>query len=161
MARITVTHRKGYSFDVRVRGCALISDESGNLGGEHEGPTPTELMIAGIAACAADEVVKSLSERGEKFEQVEVGGDFDWDRKGGRVACVRLTVTLPKGISTESSEHVLQSVLACPARKLLTEPPVIEYEFDTGGLAVLAGRAGVRSWPAEAAPDADSDGVRS
>ena len=158
MARITVTHRHDQSFDVRVRGYALISDEPVTLGGDDEGPTPTELMIAGLAACAADEVVKSLSEHGEKLERIEIGGDFDWDQKGGRVACVRLTVKLPEGISTESSEHVLRSVLACPARKMLTEPPTIEYEFDTGGVAVLAGRADVRSWPAEPAPDADSDG---
>ncbi len=157
MARITVTHRHGQSFDVRVRGYALISDEPVTFGGDDEGPTPTELMVAGLAACAADEVVKTLSEHGEKLERIEVGADFDWDLDGRRVDRVRLTVTLPPGISTEAAERVLESVLACHARKMLVEPPSIEYEFETGGVPVLAGRADVRSWPDEAPPDVDSE----
>jgi putative redox protein len=157
MARITVTHRHGESFDVRVRGYALISDEPVTLGGDDEGPTPTELMVAGLAACAADEVVRTLAERGEKFEPTEVGADFEWDQGGGRIAGIRLTVTMPTDISAESNEAVLAAVMACPARKMLVEPPTLEYEFDTGGLAVLAGRADGRSWPAEAQPDADSE----
>jgi putative redox protein len=156
MARITVTHRHGQSFDVRVRGYALISDEPVTLGGEDEGPTPTELMVAGLATCAADEVVKSLSEHGEKLAATEVGADFEWDLKGGRVACIRLTLTLPDGLGAEAGERMLESVLACPARKMLVEPPTIEYEFDAGGVPVLAGRADVRSWPMEPPPDVDS-----
>jgi len=159
MARITVTHRHGQSFDVRVRGYALISDKPVTLGGDDEGPTPTELMVAGLAACAADEVVRSLVAMGERFEPTEVGADFSWDADAGRVGSVRLSVALPPGTSSEASEKVLAAVLSCPARKMLVEPPNIEYEFDSGGVPVLAGRsANGDSWPAEPPPDVDFEG---
>jgi len=156
MARITVTHRHGQSFSIHVRGHALVSDEPVTLGGDDEGPTPTELMVAGLAACAADEVVKSLSHDGLSFDVTEVGADFGWDADGGRVAWVRLSVTLPDQISERTRETLLQSMLSCPARKMLAEPPHVEYELSAGGIPTLVGSGLASSWPDEPPPDVDS-----
>ena len=121
MARITIKHRHGQSFDIQVRGYPLVSDEPVTLGGDDEGPTPTELMVAGLAACAADEVVKCLVAVGARFEPTEVGADFAWDAEGRRVASIRLSVTLPEEISENTRQKVLLSMLSCPARKMLAD----------------------------------------
>jgi putative redox protein len=157
LARITVKHRHGQSFDVQVRGYPLVSDEPVTLGGDDEGPTPTELMVAGLAACAADEVVKCLVAIGARFEPTEVGADFAWDAEGRRVASIRLSVTLPEEISENTRQKVLLSMLACPARKMLAEPPNVEYELNAGGILAYAGPGlGGSSWPDEPPPDVDS-----
>lgn len=159
MARITVTHRHGESFDIRVRGYALISDEPITLGGDDEGPTPTELMVAGLAACAADEVVRCLAAIGEKFEPTEVGGDFAWDAEGGRVASIRLSVTLPCELSASTREKVLQAMMSCPARKMLAEPPSVDYKFESIAVPVSVGAVpDGDGWPEEPPPDVDSQG---
>lgn len=157
MARITVKHRHGQSFDIQVRGYALISDEPVTVGGDDEGPTPTELMVAGLAACAADEAVKRLAAMGERFEPLEVGADFDWDSESCRVSSVRLEVTVPDVISTNIGNEVLRAMLSCPARKMLVEPPTVEYELSigTGTMVANPGLAG-GSWPEEPPPDVDS-----
>jgi putative redox protein len=141
MARITVTHRHGQSFDIRVRGYALISDEPVTLGGDDEGPTPTELMVAGLAACAADEAVNCLASSGERFEPTEVGADFAWDLDSGRVASIRLSISLPDEISDATRENVMRAMRSCPARKMLVEPPTLDYEFNAGGVRTLVGAA--------------------
>ncbi|HEX9095575.1 MAG TPA: OsmC family protein [Candidatus Dormibacteraeota bacterium] len=159
MARITVTHRHGESFDIRVRGYALISDEPITLGGDDEGPTPTELMVAGLAACAADEVVRCLAAIGEKFEPTEIGGDFAWDAEGGRVASIRLSVTLPCELSASTREKVLKAMLSCPARKMLAEPPSVDYKFESVEVpASVAPAVDGGGWPEEPPPDVDSEG---
>lgn len=158
MARITATHRHGQSFDIRVRGYALISDEPATLGGDDEGPTPTELMVAGLAACAADEVVKCLTAIGEGFEPIEVGADFAWDTEAGRVASIRLSTTLPEAIPESTRESLLQSMLSCPARRMLVEPPRIDYDISAGGFPILVGSPSDNgSWPDEPPPDVDSE----
>jgi putative redox protein len=157
MSRITVTHRHGKSFDVRVRGYALISDEPVTLGGDDEGPTPTELMVAGLAACAADEAVRCLSDRGEGFQPVEVGADFAWDSAGSRVRSIHLSIVLPTDLSQDSSDAVMEAVLSCPARKMLTDAPTIEYKLQGRVPAVAGVAANGQSWPAEAPPDVDSE----
>lgn len=157
MARITIKHRHGQSFDIRVRGYALISDEPVTLGGDDEGPTPTELMVAGLAACAADEAVKRLAAIGERFEPIEVGADFDWDSEGSRITSIRLEVTVPEVISTSARNDVLNAMRSCPASKMLAEPPRVEYELSVGGAPMAVGR-GLESgsWPEEPPPDVDS-----
>ena len=129
MARITVTHRFGDSFDVRIRGYKLISDEPRTVGGDDEGPTPTELMVAGLAACAAEEGVKHLSDEGLPYEGLEVMADFTWDIETSRVDAVRLSVTVPAGLGTHEVHFLEMAMLACPARKMLTEPPTLKYSF--------------------------------
>jgi Predicted redox protein, regulator of disulfide bond formation len=157
LARITVKHRHGQSFDIQVRGYPLVSDEPVTLGGDDEGPTPTELMVAGLAACAADEVVKCLVAIGARFEPTEVGADFSWDAEGRRVASIRLSVTLPEEISENTRQKVLLSMLSCPARKMLAEPPNVEYELNAGGVPTYVGPGlGGSSWPDEPPPDVDS-----
>lgn len=159
MARITVKHRHGQSFDIRVRGFALVSDEPVTLGGDDEGPTPTELMVAGLAACAADEVVKCIAGIGEKLEPVEVGADFTWDAEGGRIASIRLSVTLPEEIAKGTGENLLRAMLTCPARKMLAEPPTVEYAFKVAGAPAFVGSLlNGSTWPEEPPPDVDSQG---
>lgn len=157
MARITVKHRHGESFDIRVRGYALISDEPVTVGGDDEGPTPTELVVAGLAACAANEAVKRLAVIGERFEPTEVGADFEWDSQGCRVSSIRLEVRVPDVISTSARNEVLDAMQSCPARKMLAEPPTVEYELSVVGAPAVAGPglAG-SSWPQEPPPDVDS-----
>ena len=109
LARITVRHRHGQGFDIRVRGYALISDEPATVGGDDEGPTPTELMVAGLAACAAGEAVKRLAAIGQRFEALGVGADFDWDAHGCRVRWIRLEVMVPDEISATARKEVLDA----------------------------------------------------
>jgi putative redox protein len=157
MARITVKHRHGQSFDIRVRGYALISDEPVTAGGDDEGPTPTELVVAGLAACAADEAVKRLAAIGERFEPIEIGADFDWDSQGCRVSSIRLEVRVPDVIGASARNEVLHAMQSCPARKMLAEPPTIEYELSVGGVPMVVGPGLARSsWPQEPPPDVDS-----
>ncbi len=157
VARITVKHRHGQSFDIRVRGYALISDEPVTLGGDDEGPTPTELMVAGLAACAADEAVKRLAAIGERFEPTEVGADFDWDSEGRRITSIRLEVTFPHVISTSARSEMLHAMQSCPARKMLAEPPSVEYGLSVGGGPIVVGPGlDTSTWPEEPPPDVDS-----
>lgn len=129
MARITVKHRYEQAFDIDIRGMRLLSDEPVVLGGEDEGPTPTELMVAGLAACAAEEGLRHLSTRGLPFQPLEVEADFVWDAESERVASVQLAVTLPPDLTDADVKDVEKAMLACPARKMLTQPPSVDYEF--------------------------------
>lgn len=138
MARIKVTHRFGESFDVQIRGYRLISDEPVSIGGDDEGPTPTELMVAGLAACAAEVGVKHLSDEGLPLEPFEVDAEFGWDIERGRVDNVHLTVTPPPGLKTNDLHFLEMAMLGCPARKMLTEPPTLKYAFSEKREQVLA-----------------------
>ena len=141
MGRIAVTHRVGLSFDVSVRGYRVISEEPVALGGEGEGVTPTELVVAGLAACTAEVATRRLAELGLRHEPVEVSANFDWDRQRERVSRIVIVIAIPAAVGAASREAVLEALLKCPARVLLTEPPSVDYEMTVGGRPVPMGIA--------------------
>jgi putative redox protein len=109
------------------------------LGADEEGPTPTELMVAGLAACAAEEAAIRLESSGEDSGPMEVGADFEWDLDTGRVASIRLSVALPEQTSERTRLRVLRAMYRCPALKLLTEPPSVDYKLTTGAVQLGIG----------------------
>lgn len=42
---------------------------------------------------------------------------------------MHLTVTAPPGLKTDDLHFLEMAMLGCPARKMLTEPPTLEYAF--------------------------------
>jgi putative redox protein len=159
MARITVKHRLGQSFDIDIRGYALRSDEPSTFGGEDVGPTPTELMVAGLAACAADEAERRLAEAGLPYAELEVGAIFVWDENAARIATIRLKVIMPADLNEAAALMVRTAMLSCSALKLLTQPPEVECEFGGGLVLALNGReVAAGAWPEEPPPDVDSEG---
>lgn len=153
MPRITVQHRYGTSFDVRVRGYSLISDQPVTLGGEDEGPAPTELVVAGLAACAADAAAQWLAAHELPVDGLAVDADFTWSADGSRVERVEVDVHLPPGLEDRARAGVAEAIHRCPVRHLLMEPVRVEFEIEGEPEAVAARSAG---WPFEPPPDVDS-----
>lgn len=153
MTRITVQHRYGTSFDVRVRGYSLISDEPVTLGGEDEGPTPTELVVAGLAACAADATARWLKAHDAPVDGLTVDADFGWSADGRWVDKVEVNVRLPHGLDGRARAGAAEAIRGCPVRHLLMEPVRVEFQIEGEPDAVAARGA---AWPFEPPPDVDS-----
>lgn len=53
MPNLSVAHQAGDRFELQVRGHRLLCDQPPGRGGTDQGPTPTELFVASLAACVA------------------------------------------------------------------------------------------------------------
>ena len=51
MPNLSVAHQTGDRFELQVRGHQLLCDQPTSDGGTDQGPTPTELFVASLAAC--------------------------------------------------------------------------------------------------------------
>jgi hypothetical protein len=58
-----------------------------------------------------------------------VDADFSWDLQEQRIGSIVLKVKLPYGLSEKVRDAVSAAVLSCPARKMLMQPPSVEYDF--------------------------------
>ena len=61
---LTVAHRGGDRFRIRVRGHEIDVDQPVGDGGEDTAPTPTELFVAGLASCVAFYARRYLARHG-------------------------------------------------------------------------------------------------
>ena len=70
--RLTVAHRGGDRFRIRVRGQEIKVDQPVGDGGEDTTPTPTELFVTGLASCVAFYERRYLARHGLPADGLEV-----------------------------------------------------------------------------------------
>ena len=122
MTRVVARRRKGFTHDITIGDHKLVADEPTDAGGNDEGPSPTRLLAASLAACTAI-TIEMYAERKEwdlDDVEVEVEPDRDDQPKGFTV-----TIKVPKELPEEQRERLLQIAAKCPVHRALShETPV-------------------------------------
>lgn len=124
MARIIATRRSGLAHDVEVCGHRLISDEPTDNGGADEGPSPTGMLAASLAACTAITMEMYADRKGWDLPECRV----EIDARGSLVkgdASYEVTIHLPGGLTEEQTQRLTTIAGKCPVHKAIArETPV-------------------------------------
>lgn len=126
MALISVRHDSLDRFTIDVRGHEIVVDQpqSGDTG-----PTPTELWVASLAACAAFYARRFLARHGLDDGQLTVTSDFVWAADHSRVDAISLRVESAAGIPEELHEALRRVLARCTVQASLDQAPTITKEI--------------------------------
>ena len=129
MPKVVARRREGFAHEVEMEGGhTLISDEPESAGGADEGPSPTRLLAASLAACTAI-TIEMYAERKEwQLDQVEVEVDMEYG-KPSTPKSFSVIIRLPKGISDEQAARLRAIAGHCPVHRALkheTEVTVLD-----------------------------------
>jgi putative redox protein len=119
MARIIARRRAGYTHDVEVDGeHAMVFDEPEATGGANQGPSPTRVLGAALAACTAITVEMYAAHKEWEVGDVEVGVDMGYDDRG---VPNDFTVSLrvADGLDSEQLERLRVIAGKCPVHRAL------------------------------------------
>lgn len=108
---------------VAIRDFALTVDEPTALGGTDAGPTPTELVFAGLGACKAITLKMYAARKEWPLEAVDTEIETEQVDKKYKVI-VRLKLT--GALSEEQTERLLAISNKCPVHKLLAPSTEIQ-----------------------------------
>ena len=126
MPYLTVTHRGAHRFEVNVEGHRLFVDEGVAAGGRDSGPTPTELLAASLASCAAAYAESYLSTHGFSTAGLAVACHYRLSSgQPSRVAAIDITVTSPAELPADRRRALLKAVEQCMVGNTLRMPPMI------------------------------------
>jgi uncharacterized OsmC-like protein len=126
MPYLTVTHRGSHRFEVNVEGHRLVVDEGMAAGGRDSGPTPTELLAASLASCAAAYAESYLTSHGHSTSGLMVTCHYRLStEQPQRVAALDVTVTAPTELPAERRRALLKAVEQCMVGNTLRMPPMI------------------------------------
>jgi len=140
---VRVTHVSGLQFEALARGHRIRCDQPWTLGGEDQGMTPPELLMASLGTCAAYYAAEYLRTRRLPVEglgvQVVAGKAAD----PPRLANFRITVEAPAASDDRHREGVLRAIKKCLIHNTLLHSPQIEVrigvpEPDTSPMPVVA-----------------------
>ena len=127
-AALVARHVGGDRVAIAVRGHELIADQPLDAGGEDAGPTPTEVFLAGLAACVTFYAGRFLRRHDLSTEGLVVACDYTCAAEPARVGAITLAIDAP-GLPQERSEAFRRVVEHCSVHNTLRFPPEVRFEF--------------------------------
>src|SRR5215211_6764959 len=126
MPNLSVAHQAGDRFELQVRGHRLFCDQPPADGGTDQGPTPTELFVASLAACVGFYARRFLARHDLDAAGMRVEADFTMSAdRPARVAAISLRLLLPQPLEENRRRALLAVVDHCTVHNSLRTPPEV------------------------------------
>ena len=124
MTAITVRHEANDRFRISIRGHEVVVDQPAPASGD-DGPTPTELFVASLAACAGFYARRFLARHGLRDGELAISCEYGWTEDHSRVDSIALRVELPAGIPEGLEAPLLRVIEHCTVHESIREIPVL------------------------------------
>lgn len=138
MPYMSVTREEGGGLRVQTGHHSVLADLPVDAGGHDAGPSPTELFVAAVAACAAQAGRAFLHRRGGP-EELEIGCHYELAADGRRVESIQLTLRVPDPLTPEARGQLLKEIDRCGVHASIAVPAqlhavVLQRELEPGSV---------------------------
>ncbi|HET7451339.1 MAG TPA: OsmC family protein [Thermoanaerobaculia bacterium] len=123
---IEVSFPGGVAVEARLDGFVVRTDQPASSGGGGTAPSPFDLFLVSIAACAGYFALRFCRERGLSTRGLHAALETERDDAHHRVARIRIAIDLPEGFPEKYRAALLRSVHQCSVKRHLEEPPLFE-----------------------------------
>jgi len=126
-----VARRNTGSFNHRIaiRGHQVTVDESADLGGADDGPSPQELLAAAVASCTAVTMEMYAERKGWDIGDVEVECEYATPERGAPTQ-FNVVLRLPDSCSEEQIEKLRTIAAKCPVHRALEGDSTFEERIE-------------------------------
>jgi uncharacterized OsmC-like protein len=126
MPSLSVTHQNNDRFQLRVRGHRLLCDQPLADGGDDQGPTPTELFVASLAACVGFYARRFLARHHLEAAGLRVEAVYTMSPdRPARVDTITLRLLVPGPLEPNRRRALLAVVDHCTVHNSLRTPPEV------------------------------------
>ncbi|GAB4254619.1 OsmC family protein [Deferrisoma sp.] len=123
---IEVRFPGGVAVDVEVKGHVIHTDQPERAGGGGTGPSPFDVFLASIAACAGYFALRFCQERNIDTAGLGVTLEVERDPERHRVSKLTTRVRLPEGFPEKYRKAIARAVDECTVKRHILEPPAFE-----------------------------------
>jgi putative redox protein len=119
-----------YVSKLSMRGHLLVSDEPLDNGGSDAGPTSTELVLSGLAACTTSTLRMYADKKGWEVDRIDIELGIRIEKtETGQISHLESTIEITGNVSMEQKERMLEIARKCPIHRLLTNPITISTQI--------------------------------
>ncbi len=123
----------GKKVNARVRGFTITTDQPVMEGGGDAAPTPFEVFIASLGACAGFYAVAYCSSRRLPTAGVRLKLRAGRSADGRRLETVHIDILVPPAFSEKDRRALVRTVNGNAVKKALLDPPEVIVACKTGG----------------------------
>lgn len=124
--QMNVTFPGGKKVDVQSGEYTIHTDQPVRAGGGGTAPSPFELFLASLAACAGFYVLDFCQHRNIDTAGIEVVQSMERDPASHMVSLVRVEIRLPAGFPEKYKQAVVQAASLCAVKKHIEHAPRFE-----------------------------------
>lgn len=135
---LEVTIPFGRKVDVEVRGHVIRTDQPLDNWGADSAPTPFELFLASIGACAGIFVQGFCAARSLPTDGIRIVETPQYDEQGV-LRDVALDLQLPADFPERYKEAVVRAIDGCSVKKAIAAQPRISVSLSSGAMHDDAG----------------------
>jgi ribosomal protein S12 methylthiotransferase accessory factor len=117
--------------DALQNGWTIHTDQPLAHGGGGAAPSPFDLFLASIGACAGFYALKFCRQRELDTEGLALVAVPERDATGKKVVRVGIEITLPESFPEKYREAIVRAVDQCSVKRHLLDPPRIEVAVVT------------------------------
>lgn len=125
--QVCTRYLDGMKFESLLGNHWVVTDQLASEGGTGAGPTPPELLLASLGACAGHYAAEYLRARWLPVTGLHVYVTAEKGGQPARLDSFRVEVDVP-GLEEKHRQGVLRSVKACLIHNTLTSAPEIVVE---------------------------------
>ncbi len=126
---ITVVFSGNKKIDAQVEGFTIQTDQPVAGGGDGSAPSPYQVFLASLAACAGIYVVGFLQNRDLPLEGVRLVQHHFYDPTTRRLTKIEHEIFLPPSFPEKYREALARVVGMCAVKKTIMDPPEIEVKI--------------------------------
>ncbi|CAM4229577.1 bifunctional alpha/beta hydrolase/OsmC family protein [Zobellia nedashkovskayae] len=124
----SLDHDDGFSTQMKVGNHFMTADEPIDVGGNDFGPSPYELVSAGLSACTAMTVQMYAKRKGWKIDNIEVHTSYsrshavdcnECDIDSAKIDTFEREIKLTADLDEKQKKRILQIADKCPVHKTL------------------------------------------
>jgi len=120
---------------VRIGDHDLVFDQPSSVaGGEDRGPSPLDVLVASIGACAHYFAAAYLYARGLSTADLTIDVEAEKEQTPSpRIGRIAIRVRVPARLSAQQLSGIEKAIKRCPAYGTLVHPPSVEIVIDGSG----------------------------
>ncbi len=116
-----------YATRITARGHVFIGDEPDDNGGKDLGPTPTELVLSGLASCTTATLRMYADRKGWNLDGVTLHIGIRIEKHpDGQISRIFSELELEGELEASQKDRLLDIARKCPVHRMLTHPILIE-----------------------------------
>lgn len=120
---------EGFAQEISIGPHRLVADEPKDMGGTDEGPTPYDLLLAGLGACTSM-TVQMYAQRKDwplqgvttrlQHSRIHATDCAECETQEGRIDRIELDIEFAGPLSDEQRSKLLEIARKCPVHRTLT-----------------------------------------